>query len=58
MNVPAVIYKEYFEMLDTMQEIGDVNMFGAPAKLREVFPNLGRREAISITSEWMQSKND
>jgi|TARA_B110000259_G_scaffold185816_1_gene235673 hypothetical protein len=58
MNVPAVIYKEYFEMLDTMQEIGDVNMFGAPAKLREVFPNLGRREAMSITSEWMQSKND
>jgi|TARA_R110000772_G_scaffold52101_1_gene119557 hypothetical protein len=58
MNVPAVIYKEYFEMLDTMQEMGDVNMFGAPAKLREVFPNLGRREAMSITSEWMQSKND
>jgi hypothetical protein len=58
MNVPAVVYKEYFEMLDTMQEMGAVNMFGAPAKLREVFPNLGRREAMSITSEWMQSKND
>ena len=27
-------YKPYFEMLDTMQEMGGVNMYGAPAELQ------------------------
>ena len=46
----------YFEILDTMQEMGSVNMFGAPAKLRELHPELGRRESVDITGEWMKSK--
>jgi hypothetical protein len=48
--------KPYFEMLDTMQEMGGINMFGAPAELRKVFPELNRHEAMSITGEWMKSK--
>ena len=48
--------KPYFDMLDTMQETGQMNMFGAPAKLRELDPDLGRHESIAIASEWMKSK--
>ena len=48
--------KPYFEMLDTMQEMGSINMFGAPAELRKVFPELGRHEAMSITGAWMKTK--
>ena len=47
-------YKPYFDLLDTMH--GGLNMYGAPSMLRELFPNLGRREAIDITTAWMKSK--
>jgi len=47
-------YKPYFDLLDTMQ--GGMNMYGAPSMLRELFPDLGRREAIDITTAWMKSK--
>ncbi len=49
-------YLPYFVMLDLMQESGQMNMFGAPAKLRELFPELHKREAMSITTEWMKTK--
>jgi hypothetical protein len=47
-------YKPYFDLLDTMQ--GGLNMYGAPSMLRELFPNLDRREAIDITAAWMKTK--
>jgi len=49
-------YLPFFVMLDLMQESGQMNMFGAPAKLRELDPDLGRREAMSIVTDWMKSK--
>ena len=50
--------KPYFEMLDTMQEMGSINMFGAPAELRKVFPELGRHEAVYITGAWMKAQKE
>ena len=50
--------KPYFEMLDTMQEMGSINMFGAPAELRKVFPDLGRHEAVDITGAWMKAQRE
>ena len=47
-------YKPYFDLLDTMQ--GGMNMYGAPAMLRELFPKLAKREAMDITAAWMKSK--
>ena len=47
-------YETYFSLLDTMRN--GMNMYGAPAKLRELFPDLGRREAMDITAAWMKSK--
>ena len=47
-------YQGYFVLLDTMQ--GGMNMYGAPAMLRELFPELAKREAIDITTAWMKSK--
>ena len=47
-------YAPYFDLLDTMQ--GGMNMYGAPAMLRELFPTLAKREAIDITTAWMKSK--
>tara|TARA_R110002153_G_scaffold41396_5_gene117949 strand:+ start:59 stop:253 length:195 start_codon:yes stop_codon:yes gene_type:complete len=49
-------YMPYFVMLDLMQESGQMNMYGAPAKLRELHPELGRRESVDVASEWMKSK--
>ena len=53
-NINNNEYKPYFDLLDTMQS--GMNMYGAPSILRELFPNLGRREAIDITTAWMKSK--
>ena len=50
--------KPYFDMLDTMQEMGSINMFGAPAELRKVFPELGRHEAVDITGAWMKAQRE
>ena len=47
-------YEPYFSLLDTMQS--GMNMYGAPSKLRELFPDLGRREAVDIATAWMKSK--
>tara|TARA_R110000796_G_scaffold21637_5_gene63659 strand:- start:566 stop:760 length:195 start_codon:yes stop_codon:yes gene_type:complete len=49
-------YLPYFVMLDLMQESGQMNMYGAPSKLRELHPELGKRESIDVASEWMKSK--
>ena len=53
-NINNNEYKPYFDLLDTMQ--GGMNTYGAPSMLRELFPNLGRREAIDITTAWMKTK--
>ena len=47
-------YEPYFALLDTMQ--GGMNMYGAPAMLRQLFPKLNKHEAIDITTAWMKSK--
>ena len=47
--------KPYFDMLDTMQEEGSFNMMHGPQMLREMF-DIGKRESIDITSEWVKSK--
>ena len=49
-------YLPYFVMLDLMQESGQMNMHGAPTKLRELHPDMSKRESIDITGEWMKSK--
>ena len=49
-------YMPYFVMLDLMLESGQMNMYSAPAKLRELHPELGRRESVDVTAEWMKSK--
>lgn len=48
-------YLPYFVMLDLLQESGHVNMYEAPRVLRNEF-DIGKRESIDITSEWMKSK--
>ena len=53
-NINNNEYKPYFDLLDTMQS--GMNMYGAPSILRELLPNLGRREAIDITTAWMKTK--
>jgi len=47
-------YKPYFDLLDTMQ--GGMNMYGAPSKLRQLHPELGKRESVDVVAGWMQSK--
>ncbi len=44
---------EYFEFLDDLRESGEINMFGAPSVLQEVF-DLSKYEARDIVSAWMK----
>lgn len=44
---------EYFEFLDGLRESGEINMFGAPSVLQEVF-DLSKYEARDIVSAWMK----
>ena len=44
---------EYFEFLDDLRESGEVNMFGAPRVLQDMF-GVGRYEARDIVAEWMK----
>jgi hypothetical protein len=44
---------EYFEFLDTLRESGEINMFGAPSVLQEMF-DLTKWEARDIVSAWMK----
>ena len=46
-------YQGYFDLLDTMRD--GMNMFGAPSMLRELFPELSKREAMDFTSAWMDT---
>jgi len=46
--------KEYFTFLDDLRESGEINMFGAPQVLVEVF-DLNKYEARDIVSEWMKN---
>ena len=49
-------YLPYYVMLDLMLESGKMNMFGAPSKLRQLHPELRKRESIDVVAGWMQSK--
>ncbi len=43
----------YFEILDDLRESGEINMFGAPRVLQEMF-DLSKFEARDIVSAWME----
>ena len=49
-------YKSYFDLLDTMQELGQMNMYGAPKVLRELDDGLTRKQATDIAVAWMKQK--
>jgi hypothetical protein len=44
----------YFEFLDALRRSGQINMFGAPPYLQEVF-GLKKYEARDIVVAWMES---
>ena len=48
-------YMNYFDILDDIQEDGQINMFEAPRVLRDMF-NLDKQESFYIVEEWMKSK--
>ena len=45
--------QEYFEFLDSLRESGEINMFGAPSVLQDMF-DLSKYEARDIVAEWMK----
>jgi len=46
---------EYFDILDSIRDTGQINMFEAPRVLREMF-DLDKQESFKIVEEWMKSK--
>jgi hypothetical protein len=49
-------YKEYYDLLDTMQETGQMNMYGAAQMLRELDDDLNKKQATDIAIGWMKNK--
>ena len=49
-------YKSYFDLLDTMQESGRMNMYGAAQMLRELDDDLNKKQATDIAVAWMKQK--
>lgn len=49
-------YKSYFDLLDTMQETGRMNMYGAAQMLRELDDDLNKKQATDIAVAWMKNK--
>ena len=49
-------YKEYYDLLDTMQETGQMNMYGAAQMLRELDDDLNKKQATDIAVAWMKHK--
>lgn len=47
--------EEYYEFLDNLRDSGVTNMYGAVPYLMEMFPDLDRRNASQILSEWMHT---
>lgn len=47
--------EEVFTFLDALRESGITNMFGASPYIREMWPELSRKEAMALLSEWMQT---
>ena len=48
-------YMNYFDILDDIQEDGQINMFEAPRVLRDMF-DLDKQESFAVVQEWMKSK--
>ena len=48
-------YMNYFDILDDIQEDGQINMFEAPRVLRDMF-DLDKQEPFAVVQEWMKSK--
>ena len=45
--------KDQFDFLDTLRESGEINMFGAPRVLQDMF-DISKYEARDIVSAWMK----
>jgi len=45
--------EDYFAFLDTLRESGQINMFGAPSVLADMF-GISKYEARDIVSAWME----
>ena len=45
--------EKYFEVLNNLRESGEINMFGAPAVLREVF-DLSKQESYDVFTAWAE----
>ena len=45
--------EDYFDFLDTLRESGQINMFGAPGVLVDMF-GISKYEARDIVSAWMK----
>jgi len=48
--------EEYFNFLDELRESGSINMFGAPAVLRDVF-GLSKSESFEVFKAWTEQFN-
>ena len=55
MTIDQATKDEMFDYLDDLRESGETNMFGASPYLQTEFPELDKKTAISILSEWMKS---
>jgi hypothetical protein len=54
-NITTADLKEYFDYLDMLRLSGVTNMFGAVPYLTDEFPDLDKRGARVVLTEWMRT---
>ena len=54
-GLPPALKREHLLFLDSVREMGQVNMFGASGPLRDLYDELSRDEARKIVAYWMRT---
>lgn len=57
-ETPFVVTDEHLDYLDELRDSGATNMFGARPYLMDAFPELTKKEASTVLSEWMRTYGD
>lgn len=57
-NLELKYDEKYYISLDLIREMGVCNMWAASEPLRDIYPEMSRKEAGEVLGEWMRTFSD
>ena len=51
-------WKDYYETLENIRQMGICNMWGASVPLKQVYPELSEKDAQGILLNWIHNYNE